>query len=113
MGAGVQLAVLHLCTRGLGIHYVSATVMAVEMALLHNLAWHEMWTWKGLPGREWPVRLVRFHLANGVVSMASNAALTFAFHEFVGLPVVAANVAAMGITGLLNFGLARLWVFHG
>jgi putative flippase GtrA len=112
LGAAVQLAVLRICTRGLGIQYVAATVVAVEVALLHNFAWHEMWTWKSLPWRGWPVRLMRFQLANGVVSVASNAVLTFAFHESVGLPVLTANLAAMVITALLNFRLARIWVFR-
>ena len=113
LGAAVQLAVLYLGTRVLGIPYVAATVIAVEIALLHNFGWHEMWTWKNLPWRGWPVRLMRFQLSNGAISVASNAALTFVFHEFARLPVLAANVAAMTITALVNFHLGKRWVFRG
>ena len=112
LGAAVQLAVLRVCTQSLGIQYVIATVVAVEIALLHNFAWHEMWTWRNLPRQGWPTRLVRFQLRNGVISVASNAVLTFAFHEFMKLPVLAANLAAILITALLNFRTARFWVFR-
>ena len=113
LGVAVQLAVLRFCTQGLGVQYVTATVVAVEIALLHNFCWHEVWIWKSLPWQGWPVRLVRFQLGNGVISIASNAALTFAFHEFMGLPVLAANLAAILISALLNFRVARFWVFRG
>ena len=112
LGAAVQLTMLLWFTRGLGIRYVGATVGAVEIALLHNFCWHEMWTWKELPWQGWQARLLRFQMGNGVTSLASNAGLTFAFHEYVRLPVLAANVAAIAITALLNFGLARFWVFR-
>jgi putative flippase GtrA len=111
LGAVVQLAVLSLCTRAFEVPYVVATVLAVEIALLHNFCWHEIWTWQHLPWLGWRARLLRFQLGNGVLSLASNAGLTFAFHKYVGLPVIAANVVAIGMTALLNFGVAKWWVF--
>ena len=112
LGASVQLAVLRFCTRGLGMQYAGATALAVEIALLHNFGWHQMWTWKNLPWQGWPARLMRFQLAHGLTSIASNTTLTVVLHEVAGLPVIAANMAAIAITGLLNFALARSWVFR-
>jgi putative flippase GtrA len=112
LGAGVQLLVLRLFTSGLGIQYVTATAFAVEIALLHNFGWHEMWTWGHLPWQGWPARLLRFQLGNGATSLASNVVLTFALHEFLRLPVVPANLTAIVTTSLVNFSLARLWVFR-
>ena len=112
LGAAVQLAALSFCTRQLGIGYVIATATAVEIALLHNFGWHELWTWTGLPPQGWPMRLLRFHVGNGVSSILGNTLLTFAFHEFFRVPVILANMAAIISTGLLNFGLAKFWVFR-
>jgi putative flippase GtrA len=112
LGAVVQLGALRLATRCLGIQYVAATLLAVEIAVLHNFVWHELWTWRELPWRGWPARLIRFELGNGVTSMISNGLLTVFFHEVVGLPVLAGNLAAMVVTGLVNFGVARYWVFQ-
>src|SRR6266404_4014474 len=111
-GAAVQLAILWSCTNLLAMHYVLATIIAVETAVIHNFLWHQVWTWRGLPFEGWQRRLVRFHLANGLASLASNALLTFLFRHYLGLPVLAANAAAIAITALLNFALANRWVFR-
>jgi putative flippase GtrA len=94
------------------MQYLYATILAVESALLHNFCWHEMWTWKELPWQGWHARLLRFQLGNGVASLASNAALTFVFHETWGLGVLTSNMAAIASTAALNFCLARFWVFR-
>ena len=112
LGVVVQLATLRLATYSLGVPYVSATIMAVQIAVLHNFVWHELWIWSELPWRGWPVRLMRFELGNGLMSMVSNTLLTFFFHGVVGFPVVAGNLAAIVTTGLVNFGLSRYWVFQ-
>jgi putative flippase GtrA len=111
-GAAVQLAILWALTRLAGIQYVLATIVAVEAAILHNFVWHESWTFPGLAPGEWPRRLLRFHLVNGAVSIASNVAFTFVLHESLKLPVLAANLAAISIGAMLNFVLAHFWVFR-
>jgi putative flippase GtrA len=45
IGIGVQLVMLVVLKGWLGIHYLAATVLAVEAAILHNFIWHERWTW--------------------------------------------------------------------
>lgn len=111
-GAGVQLAALWFFARIAGVQYVLATIFAVEIAVLHNFAWHEVWTWRGMPPELRWRRLVRFHVANGFVSIASNALFTWMLKEGIGLPLLAANLGAMGATALINFALALLWVFQ-
>ena len=111
-GAAVQLGVLWLCAQVLGIHYLLSTILAVESALIHNFAWHQAWTWKGLPPEGSWRRLMRFHLANGFVSLGSNALFTFLFTQYLGLPLLLSNLAAIVITAFLNFGLASAWVFR-
>lgn len=46
MGIAVQMGALWLLVSGLGVHYLLATLLAVEVSLLHNFVWHERWTWK-------------------------------------------------------------------
>lgn len=111
-GAGVQLACLWFLARIAGVHYVVATMIAVEIALLHNFAWHEVWTWRGMPPEGRAARLLRFQLANGLVSIALNALFTWIFTQDAGLPLLSANIAAMLVTALFNFLLAALWVFQ-
>ena len=48
IGFALQLALLALLLR-LGLHYLAATALAVELTILHNFAWHERWTWRDRP----------------------------------------------------------------
>ena len=111
-GAMVQLGVLWFSTRVLDMQYVVATIVAVEVAVLHNFAWHEAWTWRGLPVEGWWRRLIRFHLANGFVSVGSNSLFTWVFKQHAGLPLLVSNLAAITVTAALNFWLANGWVFR-
>ena len=48
-GAGgfiVQVGTLAVLTSLLGVHYLAATVIAVEAAILANFACHYRWTWR-------------------------------------------------------------------
>jgi putative flippase GtrA len=106
IGIAVQMLILLALTSGLGIHYLPATGMAVESALLHNFLWHEHWTWadrvrdqKGGLFR----RLLYFHLTNGAVSLAGNLALMWLFVEKLGWNYMLANAAAIALCSILNF----------
>ena len=58
-------------------------------------------------------RLLRFHLANGLISIAGNAALMALLVGVLGLPPVPANALAVAAMSVLNFLLADRWVFRG
>ncbi|HXE65250.1 MAG TPA: GtrA family protein [Bryobacteraceae bacterium] len=105
LGAGIQLAAFAAMLR-LGVHYLVATVLAIEVALLHNYVWHRRWTWAGQAGSLW-----RFHLSNGLISFVSNLALMRWFSGALHFPPVPSNLAAIIITSFVNYGLALKWVF--
>jgi putative flippase GtrA len=113
VGIGVQLAALALYARVFGWHYLAATALAVETAVLHNFAWHERWTWSdrtgagGILGRMW-----RFHLGNGLVSVAGNVALMKVLAGWFGLPLIPANLMAIAIVSIANFLLGEFWVYR-
>lgn len=112
MGVGVQLAALALLKSGLHWNYLLATAAAAELALLHNFVWHERWTWRdrGVGGRVG--RLLRFHLANGLLSFAVNLLLMRLLVGRMHWPYLAANVAAIAAGSVLNFFLGDLLVFR-
>lgn len=111
-GAAVQLCTLWILQHFAPISYILAVALAVEIAILHNFVWHEAWTWPGKPVAGRWRRLVRFHVANGFVSIVSNVVLTYLYKEIAGLPLVAANFAAIVTAALLNFWVAQAWVFR-
>ena len=112
LGFAVQLAILAILTAG-GLHYLAATVIAVEAAVLHNFWWHERWTWIDRPaaGRARLERLWRFHALNGAVSLAGNLLLMRALVGAAGMGPLAANVAAALACAAVNFLAAGRLVF--
>jgi putative flippase GtrA len=45
LGIFVQLFAVSVLVSGLGVHYLVGAALAIELAVLHNFAWHERWTW--------------------------------------------------------------------
>ena len=105
IGVAVQLSVLAALIQ-LGAHYLAATALAVEAAVLQNYYWHTRWTWKGREGSLW-----RFHLANGLLSLISNLVWMRLFTGWLGIPPLPANLLAIGLTSTANFLLGDRWVF--
>jgi putative flippase GtrA len=105
IGVVVQLGTLALLIQ-LGVHYLLATGLAVEAAVLQNYYWHTRWTWKGREGSLW-----RFHLANGLLSLISNLVWMRMFTGWLGIPPLPANLMAIALTSTANFLLGDRWVF--
>jgi putative flippase GtrA len=112
VGAAVQLAVLGLLTRALGMPAPWATPLAVEIAILHNFFWHQRVTWPQTSRESTGRRLFRFHALNGTVSLAGNAAITLALAAC-GMHVLLANFVAIMTCSILNFALSDRLVFRG
>lgn len=115
LGIGVQLGTLALLVRVLHLHYLWATALAVEAAVLHNFVWHERFTWKGtlaLGAREVAGRLLRFHLGNGAVSLAGNLVFMRLLVGTLHLPAVAANAISIAACWALNWVASEWFVFR-
>lgn len=111
-GILVQLAALYALRNGAGLPVLWATGLAVETAVLHNFYWHERWTWGTLGTPGLPSRLLRFHMANGLVSLASNLLWMRLLTGLFGLHYLLANGIAIALTALLNFALSERFVFR-
>ena len=107
----VALKLLLLCR----MNYLAATALAVETAVLHNFAWHERFTWKDRPGggRERLMRLLRFHLGNGLFSIAANLAIMWVLVSRLHMTrLVLANAIAVAVCSILNFAIGEWYVFR-
>jgi putative flippase GtrA len=112
MGMGLQLSVLGSLTGLAGLHYLTATALAVEAAIVHNFLWHERWTW-GDRGRngERLRRLARFNGATGLVSILGNLLFMRLFVGELAMHPLAANLASIACCALLNFLVSDRLVF--
>lgn len=114
MGMVVQLSVLGILTRGLGLHFLVGTGLAVWVAILHNFLWHENWTWaeRTCAGRShrWR-RLARFHLSSGIVSLTGNLFLMQLFVSYCEMGQMPACLLSIAGCSILNFYASDRLVF--
>jgi putative flippase GtrA len=109
LGIGLQLATLAMLNRAIPNHYLLTSTLAVEITLLHNFILHVHYTW---PETTSPlIALLRFHLSNGLISLAGNIALMHLFVHSLHAPILLANTLTIAICGLANFLLAHHWAF--
>jgi putative flippase GtrA len=112
IGMLLQLATLALLDHWAPGHYLYSSAAAVELTLLHNFVWHRHCTWRDLrEDSPLPAQLLRFHLSNGLVSLAGNYILMRILVHGVHLPLLAANAIAILCCSIVNFCLANNWVF--
>ena len=120
LGVLVQMAAVTCLVEALGLHYAVATMIAIELSVLHNFAWHERWTWgarlrsgvraeRGHGGGL--LRCLLFHAGNGCVSLAGSMALLPVLVGGLHLHYLAANLMTIAATGLLNFVIGDRVVF--
>ena len=117
LGIGVQFGCFALLVSGLRVHYLLATPLSVEAAVLHNFVWHERFTWKERTKeaprpRDVAMRLVRFHAGNGVVSILGNIALMRVLVGVLHLNPYLGTGLAIAICSLLNFAASEWFVFR-
>jgi putative flippase GtrA len=145
VGIGVQFGVLFLLKSVWHVHYLVATVVAVEAAVLHNFIWHERFTWRDRTMPAWSgretsgakapnslsaviatlkrcatqkplrssmLRLLRFNVANGAVSILGNVSLMRVMVGEGHMNYLVANGIAIAACSVANFVVSDVWVFE-
>jgi putative flippase GtrA len=115
-GFAVQIATLAALTQLLGVHYVLATIIAVEAAILVNFAWHERWTWRERMQARGDAdvlrRLVRFNALTALTSIAGSVVVTTFLVETASMVPIVANSISVIVLGACNFVGSDRYVFR-
>ncbi len=112
IGMVVQLAALWVLNHLMRGHYLIASAAALEITLLHNFVWHVLYTWRDRGGEGSKLeQMARFQLSNGIVSLVGNLVLMRLLVQEARLPVVVANVLAIGCCSVANYCLGDRWAF--
>ena len=111
IGICVQLGTLTLLKSGLGLNYLVATALAVEVTIIHNFLWHERFTWAERTTNSRLGRFLTFNFSNGAISLVGNIALMKVLTGVLGLNYLASNFFAIGACSLVNFVVGDQVVF--
>jgi putative flippase GtrA len=115
IGVALQLVLLQTFLLTTSLDYKVATLLAVEITVLHNFVWHLQFTWRERRARAAKIvlrRLLTFHLTNGVVSLAGSWTLMTLLVGRARFPVLAANIVSIVACSVVNFLLSEVLVFQ-
>jgi putative flippase GtrA len=115
IGIVVQLAALWVLVRVFLCNYLLATALAVEAAVLHNFLWHQHVTWADRIRNHWrdsAVRLLRFNLTNGLVSILGNLIMMRTLVGGFHVRIAIANLLSVACCSAVNFLLSEMYVFR-
>ena len=113
IGYAVQSAALWALAGRAQMPLVPATLLATEVAVLNNFAWHVRWTWADRPAgpADTAARLLRFNLANGGMSLVTGAVLMPVLVHALSLHYLLANLLTVSVCALANYVAGDRWVF--
>lgn len=114
VGAVLQVMLFGLLTKALRLPPAAAMAIAVELVVLHNFLWHDRLTWRdrGVVGfRDRALRLFRFHVANGLVSLAGNTLLAWWLVQVLKFPAIWSAALGIAVCAPVNFLVADRWVY--
>ncbi len=116
IGFALQAVALFVLTHNTHrISYLMATALAVELAVLNNFIWHQLWTWRDRPSAtrgETLRRLAKFNITTGLVSILGNLIFMSILVGRLGVAIVLANLVSVLACSLLNFILADRFAFN-
>jgi len=114
LGFAVQLLMLAMLLRFFSSHFIWASVLAVETAVLHNFFWHWRWTWADRRAgdlRHMATSLLRFNLSNGLISLLGTALCTGLLTGYAHLNPLLANALSLAPCCVINYLVSDRLVF--
>ena len=107
-GVIVNSGVLYLLHEWLRLALLLASPLAVEMAILNNFFWNNLWTFRAR-SIELP-RLAKFNLVS-LGGLVITTSILYVLAEHYGLHYLVANLIAIGVATLWNFTLNLFWTW--
>jgi dolichol-phosphate mannosyltransferase len=114
LGVLVNSFVLMLAHDRLGIALEFASPIAIAVAILHNFAWNNAWTYRSQPHRDlgdWFGRLARYYVSSSVGALLNYLVLLALVH-LVHWNEYLANLVGIAAGMASNFLLSEIWVFR-
>ena len=93
---------------GLHLHYLVATALAVEAAVVHNFLWHKRFTWVDRTGG---ARFIKFNLTTGLLSIAGTLVLMKLLVGLGHMNYLLTNGIAITGCSVVNFLVSDGFVF--
>lgn len=113
VGMVVNTACLYLFKGVWHIRIIPASLMAIEIAIIHNFIWFRAWAWKDREQRlPFFHQLLVYNAATGAVDLVSNVSILWALSTFFGVHYLLANILGMIAGPFIKFWLNEKFIFR-
>lgn len=113
MGMLVNTACLYLFKGVWQIRIIPASIMAIEIAIIHNFFWFRHWAWKDRRDRpSFFKHLIIFNVAAGTVDLVGNVSVLWVLTTFAGVHYLIANLIGMIVPPFVKFWLNEKLIFR-
>jgi len=116
IGMGVNTALLYLFKGIWHIPIIPASVMAIEVAIIHNFIWYRYWAWGDratVEGVRAPFfqQLVYYNIATGMVDLVVNVSILWLLYKVFGVYYLIANIIGMILGPFIKFWVNEKLIF--
>lgn len=114
LGMVVNSGCLYFFKGILGVPLIPASLLSIEIAIIHNFIWHRYWTWKDRKS-DHPLpflkQLIVYNLMTGLVDLVVNVTILWVLTTFFGVYYLIANIAGMIMGPFIKFWLNEKIIF--
>jgi len=96
---------LLIVIRSMGVYYLTAGAVAIEISILSNFVLNDLWTFRDRRSGNAAVRLVKFN-ALMLAGLVLNLAVLYAGVDYLGMAPEVANLVGIGAAFVLRYVLS-------
>jgi dolichol-phosphate mannosyltransferase len=115
IGMVVNTACLYLFKGVLRIPIIPASMMAIEIAIIHNFVWYRNWAWRDRREQKTQLpffrQLLLYNVATGLVDLLVNVSILWLLYRFFGVYYLIANIIGMILGPFIKFWLNDKIIF--
>ena len=115
VGMGVNTLCLYLFKGVWRIPIIPASLMAIEIAIVHNFVWYRYWAWgdRTEAGSRPPFfrQLVIYNAATGLVDLTVNVSILWLLYKVFGVHYLIANIIGMILGPFFKFWINEKLIF--
>lgn len=115
IGMAVNTALLFLFKGVMGIPLIPASLLAIEIAILHNFIWLRYWAWsdRKTDNQRPPFwkQLIVYNLATGAVDLMANVTILWVLATLFGVHYLVANIIGMILGPFIKFWVNDKLIF--
>jgi len=111
-GVAVNEVFLFLFTEYAGLFYLISSAIAVEISIISNFTWNELWTFKDKSDNHKNAsrRLVKFNLVS-IGGLILNVIVLFLITSYLGLYYLISNLFGIAAATLWNYFMNYKWTW--